>query len=134
MCKGSNIPCTEAEDHIIITYDCLKRGEQISVIIKRCYALVAVGGDVLRKAFMIAALYQCFTSRIHRQDDHMIGMVKAGAKISIQILQPTIAMRLHHGDDPALAIRFSGGARGFQHRFNLDRMVRVIIDNACAVL
>ena len=67
--------------------------------------------------------------RIDRRDDDKVGVVEAGAELLEQIVQPRIAVRLHHRDHLALGA-FAGGA---QYRGDLDRMMRVIIDNDRAV-
>ena len=59
-------------------------------------------------------------------DDDRIGIVEAGREFVEQRLQARVAMRLHDGDD----LRLGRGARGAQHRSDLDRMMAVIVEDA----
>ena len=58
-----------------------------------------------------------------------IGIVEAGAELLERIAQARVAMRLHDGDDRARI----GLARGLQRRGDLERIVRVIVDDGRAV-
>ncbi len=71
----------------------------------------------------------CFAGRIDRRDNDKVGVVEAVAELLEQIVQPRVAVRLHHRDHLTLDA-FAGRA---QDRGDLDRMMRIVVDDRCAV-
>ena len=87
-------------------------------------ALIAAASAVL-----VDALDRRLAGGIDVGDDHRVGVVEAERESVEQRLQAGVAMRLHDRDHLALG----RGARGAQHRGDLDGMVAVIVEDRDAV-
>ena len=87
------------------------------------------GADALHQRFRIHALDRILASRIDRRDHHRVGVVETGRKITEQVVQARVAVRLRDGDHPA-----PGGVAGrAQHGLDLHRMVAVVVEYLDAV-
>src|SRR5260370_28012708 len=104
------------------------RGE-LPRLLEREHVVVAARAHALHQRVAIDPRNRRLAGRIDRRDDHRMGVVEAGAERLEQRCEPREAVRLHHGDDAAM----SGFARGSQYGGDLDRMVRVIVDDGDAV-
>src|SRR6185312_15205295 len=96
---------------------------------ERDHIAMPARADTLHQSIAIDTRDRWLTGGIYGRDDHMIGVVETRAELLEEIAQPRITMRLHDGDHAF----FGRGARGFQHRADLDRMMRVVVEHRDAV-
>ena len=71
----------------------------------------------------------CLARGIDRRDDDGVGVVEAGGEIVEQVVEARVAVRLHHGDDIALA---PTAAPPCSTDGDLDRVVAVVVDDGDA--
>ncbi len=90
---------------------------------------VAVRLDRPDQRVAIDALDLLLAGGVDIGDDHGVRVIEAGGELIEQRLQPGEAMRLHHRDDLALG----RGARRAQHRRDLHRMMRIVVEDRDAV-
>src|SRR5262249_44230270 len=90
---------------------------------------VPVRAQALHQRIAIGARDRRLARGVNMRDDHGVGVVEAGRELLEQRCQPSVAVRLHHGDHLALARL----ARGAKHGGDLDRMMAVVVDDRHAI-
>src|SRR5580704_9940626 len=119
----------ETDDEIAARRDAMNHAGEIGGILQRNHFAMAVRAQAQHEMVAVDARYRRLAGRIDFGDDDRVGIVEAGAEFLEQRLQPREPMRLHHGDDFALA----GFPRRPQHRRDFHGMMAVIVDDGDAV-
>ena len=102
---------------------------QIIEVADRPNHAVAVGAQSFDQSLRIHAFDRLLARRIDRRHEHDVGVVEGVLEVLHQIVEPRETMRLHHRDDPFLGTLASRR----QHGADLDRMMRVVVDDRASV-
>ena len=108
--------------------EAMSRRQGLLVFQRACVAMAA-GAQAFDQCIAAGAFDRRLAGGIDVGDQHRVGFVEAGAELGEEILQPRIAVRLHHGDEPAGGRR----SRRTQHGGDLHRVVAVIVVDVDAV-
>src|SRR6202158_6208130 len=105
QCVGPlrDIAGAETDDKIAAAGDAMNHTSEIAGFLQRNDLAMAMRAQAEHKMVAVDARYRRLAGRIDLGDDDGIGVVEAGAKFLEQRLQARKAMRLHHGDDLAVA-------------------------------
>src|SRR5262245_62050738 len=87
------------------------------------------GAYALSQRFGIYAIDGVLSGRIDRRHHDSVGVVEAGRELVEKVPEPGEAVRLSYRDHTA-AGRFP---RGLEHRFYLDGMMPVVVEDADAI-
>src|SRR5215470_9673487 len=124
-----NVACPEADHVVARACNVLYQTRKLLGAVEPQHMAMPPRPDAGHEAVTVRARDGGFAGRIDGGHDHAVGIVEAGAEQLEQRLEAGVAMGLHHGD----YLAGGGFARGAEHRFDLDRMVTVVVDHRNAV-